>query len=54
MSMDNSEQKQLENAYRESEAKLRGLYELSPLGIALTDMKGRYVEFNESFLRICG
>jgi PAS domain S-box-containing protein len=52
--MDNSEQKQLENAYRESEAKLRGLYELSPLGIALTDMKGRYVEFNESFRRICG
>lgn len=38
----------------ESEQKLRGLYELSPLGIALTDMSGRYVEFNESFRRICG
>ncbi|MET0106616.1 MAG: EAL domain-containing protein [Sedimenticola sp.] len=38
----------------ESEAKLRGLYELSPLGIALTDMKGRYVEYNDSFQRICG
>jgi diguanylate cyclase (GGDEF)-like protein/PAS domain S-box-containing protein len=39
---------------RENEEKLRGLYELSPLGIALTDMKGRYIEFNEAFLRICG
>lgn len=39
---------------REKEAKLRGLYELSPLGIALTDMQGRYVNFNEAFRRICG
>jgi len=49
-----AERKRLENALRESEAKLRGLYELSPLGIALTDMNGHYVEFNESFQRICG
>ncbi|WKJ92084.1 EAL domain-containing protein [Methylomonas montana] len=39
---------------REKETKLRGLYELSPLGIALTDMQGRYVNFNEAFRRICG
>lgn len=38
----------------ESEEKLRGLYELSPLGIALTDMTGRFLEFNESFRQICG
>jgi PAS domain S-box-containing protein len=38
----------------ESEAKLRRLYELSPLGIALTDMSGRFIEFNEAFRRICG
>ncbi|WP_173066196.1 PAS domain S-box protein [Sulfurimicrobium lacus] len=43
-----------ESTLRESEEKLRGLYELSPLGIALTDMKGRYVEFNEAFRDICG
>ena len=49
-----AERKRVEDALRESQAKLRGLYELSPLGIALTDMKGRYVEFNESFRRICG
>ncbi|MCP4283092.1 MAG: PAS domain S-box protein [Gammaproteobacteria bacterium] len=49
-----TERKRVEEALRESETKLRGLYELSPLGIALTDMKGRYLEFNESFRRICG
>jgi diguanylate cyclase (GGDEF)-like protein/PAS domain S-box-containing protein len=38
----------------ESEAKLRGLYELSSLGIVLTDMKGRYIEFNEAFRAMCG
>ncbi len=38
----------------ESNRNLRGLYELSPLGIALTDMQGRYIEFNEAFRKICG
>ncbi|WP_146056933.1 PAS domain S-box protein [Chromobacterium alticapitis] len=43
-----------ETALRQNEEKLRGLYELSPLGIALNDMSGRYIEFNEAFRRICG
>ena len=43
-----------ESTLRASEEKLRGLYELSPLGIALADMQGRYVEFNEAFRNICG
>lgn len=51
---DITERKRVESALLESEEKLRSLYELSPLGIALTDMKGRYVEFNEAFRRICG
>lgn len=46
--------KRVQDALRESEEKLRGLFELSPLGIALTDMDGRYVEFNEAFRKICG
>lgn len=43
-----------QEALRGSDVKLRGLYELSPLGIALTDMSGRYIEFNAAFERICG
>ncbi|KJV24715.1 hypothetical protein VI06_21410 [Aquitalea magnusonii] len=38
----------------ESSEKLRGLYQLSPLGIALTDMQGRFIDFNGAFLKICG
>jgi len=43
-----------ERALRESEEKLRGLYELSPLGIAMADLEGRFIEFNQAFERICG
>ncbi len=46
--------KQAESALRERDQKLRGLYELSPLGIAMTDLEGRFVEFNESFRKLCG
>ena len=52
--IDISQQSQAEQNLRISEDKLRGLYELSPLGIALTDMSGRYVEFNEAFRQISG
>jgi diguanylate cyclase (GGDEF)-like protein/PAS domain S-box-containing protein len=51
---DITDRKRSQEALRESEAKLRGLYELSPLGIALTDMSGRFVEFNAAFQNICG
>ena len=47
----------LNNVIRElrvNEEKLHGLYELSPLGIARTDMNGRFIEFNEAFRRITG
>jgi PAS domain S-box-containing protein len=49
-----AERLRVEQTLRHSEEKLRGLFELSPLGIALTDMQGRYLEFNEAFRRICG
>ncbi|MDP1903059.1 MAG: EAL domain-containing protein [Pseudomonadota bacterium] len=38
----------------DSESKLRTLFELSPLGIALTDREGLHVEFNAAYLRISG
>jgi len=44
----------VDEVLRESEEKLRGLYQLSPLGIAMTDMNGRYVESNESLQFILG
>ena len=54
MTIDITEQKRIEEGLRASEEKLRGLYELSPLGIALTTMQGTFVEFNDAFLHICG
>lgn len=51
---DITERRKAEEALRSSEEKLRNLFELSPLGIALTDMQGHYLEFNEAFRRICG
>jgi PAS domain S-box-containing protein len=51
---DITKRKEAEAALRASEEKLRNLFELSSVGIALTDMEGRYVEFNAAFLRIVG
>ncbi len=39
---------------RDSEQRLRGLYEAPHVGIALTDMTGRYLQFNDAFREICG
>jgi len=38
----------------ESQTNLKALFELSPLGIALTDLDGRFLEFNAAFLAISG
>ncbi len=54
LASDISERQKSEQALRASEEKLRNLFALSPLGIALTDLEGRYLEFNESFQKICG
>ena len=48
-----AERQQVENNLRISQDKLNRLFELSPLGIALTDMQGHYLEFNEAFRQIC-
>ena len=49
-----AEKSAAEKRLRESEEKLRNLFDLSPLGIALTDLQGNYIEFNEAFRKICG
>lgn len=46
--------KHAEQELQESQTKLKAMFELSPLGFALTDMQGHYVEFNEAFRQICG
>ena len=46
--------KSTEARLREKEDQLRGLFEVSPLGIAMADMNGHFVEFNESFRAMCG
>ena len=43
-----------QHALSVSEDKLRTLFELSPLGISLTDMEGNFIESNNEFLKICG
>jgi len=49
-----TKRKESENRLKVSTDKLMGLYRLSPLGIALNDMDGRFIEFNDSFAKICG
>lgn len=43
-----------EAGIHERENILSELYALSPLGITLTDPNGKYIEFNEAFLRLTG
>jgi PAS domain S-box-containing protein len=51
---DITEQLRREEQLRASEEKLRSLFALSPLGINLQDMDGRYIDANDAFLAIVG
>lgn len=51
---DLSERKRAEQAVRESEDKLRNLFDLSPLGIVLSTMDGKLVQFNEAYRVLTG
>jgi PAS domain S-box-containing protein len=46
--------KRAEEALREEEAKLLGLYKMPHVGLVLTDIQCRYLEFNEAFRTITG
>ncbi|QOW22185.1 CHASE domain-containing hybrid sensor histidine kinase/response regulator [Novilysobacter avium] len=54
IAVDLTARKAREAALKFSEAKLRGLFELSPLGIVLTDSSGAFVEFNPAFQELLG
>ncbi|MDP0500039.1 MAG: PAS domain S-box protein [Verrucomicrobiota bacterium JB022] len=51
---DISERREFENRLRESEARFRGAFESSGIGMALVDLTGRWVEVNASVCRIVG
>jgi PAS domain S-box-containing protein len=51
---DISRVKEVTTALQVSEEKLRGLYDLSSLGIGLCGLDGRFLEVNQAFCRICG
>ncbi|WP_292938590.1 PAS domain S-box protein [Noviherbaspirillum sp.] len=53
ITIDITECKQASERLRASDEKLRSLFELAPVGIALNDMQGRFIEFNDAFQRIC-
>ena len=48
------DRKMAEAALAESEEKFRSLYEMSPVGIALNEMDGSFIEANQAFLDIVG
>ncbi|WP_374479650.1 PAS domain S-box protein [Zoogloea sp.] len=48
------ERRQAQEQVAETDEKLRGLFTMAPVGIALTDMNGHFLEFNEAFRHISG
>ena len=54
ISEDINERKRMEEALRESEARLRALFEAAPIGIALVGAEGRPLECNSALERMLG
>ncbi|MDD5388598.1 MAG: PAS domain S-box protein [Gallionellaceae bacterium] len=52
--LDISERKRIEEALRNSEMRFRLLFEHSPIGIAMTDMDGRFIQANQAFCDMLG
>lgn len=49
-----TERKQVEEALRESEERFRTIFEKAAMGIGLTDLEGRILSVNPTFLRMLG
>jgi diguanylate cyclase (GGDEF)-like protein/PAS domain S-box-containing protein len=54
MTIDVTAQKRADAKLRAGDAMLRSLFQSAPVGIALTDCDGRFLEFNQAFERITG
>ena len=54
IAFDVTDLKEAQVAANASKQKLQKLYDLSPLGIALVDMQGRFLEFNAQFEELTG
>lgn len=54
LNLEMKKRKDAENLLKENNEKLIAFYNLSPLGLVLTDMKGNYLNFNKAFEKICG
>ena len=54
ISRDITDKKEAEQRLKESENKYRTLFESSTDGIYSTDMEGKFIEFNEAFLKMLG
>ena len=51
---ENRERKRIEEALRESEERFRSVFESAPLGIAIAAPGGRFLNVNETFLKLMG
>ncbi|MDH5556016.1 MAG: PAS domain-containing protein, partial [Alphaproteobacteria bacterium] len=51
---DITERKRIERALQESEARLRGLFDNAPVGIALADLRAVFIEANQQFADFLG
>ncbi|WP_374348465.1 PAS domain S-box protein, partial [Chitinimonas sp.] len=54
VTVDITDKQQAAARLRASEEKLQALFRLAPMGIALCDFSGHFLQFNEAFERICG